>query len=87
MNTQVAINGLGRIGRADLKLVIGEPSIELVAVNDLATSRTLPICFASKGVRALLEEDYHAHCSVWRRSSRTVRKRRCRRVHGKPRFV
>ena len=35
MSTRVAINGLGRIGRAMLKLVIDEPSLELVAVNDL----------------------------------------------------
>ena len=32
---KVAINGLGRIGRAFLKLAIKEPAIELVAVNDL----------------------------------------------------
>jgi glyceraldehyde 3-phosphate dehydrogenase len=31
----VAINGLGRIGRATLKLVMDEPDLELVAVNDL----------------------------------------------------
>jgi glyceraldehyde 3-phosphate dehydrogenase len=35
MSTRVAINGLGRIGRAILRLVIDEPSFELVAVNDL----------------------------------------------------
>jgi glyceraldehyde 3-phosphate dehydrogenase len=35
MPTRVAINGLGRIGRAILKLVIDEPSFELVAINDL----------------------------------------------------
>ena len=35
MRTKVAINGLGRIGRAILKLVIDQPSLELVAVNDL----------------------------------------------------
>jgi glyceraldehyde 3-phosphate dehydrogenase len=35
MSTRIAINGLGRIGRAILKLVIDEPSFELVAVNDL----------------------------------------------------
>jgi glyceraldehyde 3-phosphate dehydrogenase len=35
MSTRVAINGLGRIGRAILKLVTEEPALELVAVNDL----------------------------------------------------
>jgi glyceraldehyde 3-phosphate dehydrogenase len=33
-STTVAINGLGRIGRAMLRLVVDEPSFELVAVND-----------------------------------------------------
>jgi glyceraldehyde 3-phosphate dehydrogenase len=41
MSTKVAINGLGRIGRAILKLVMDEPSIELVAVNDLADVENL----------------------------------------------
>jgi len=41
MSTKVAINGLGRIGRAVLKLVIDEPSIELVAANDLASAENL----------------------------------------------
>ncbi|HLW17483.1 MAG TPA: glyceraldehyde 3-phosphate dehydrogenase NAD-binding domain-containing protein [Actinomycetota bacterium] len=36
MSISVAINGLGRIGRAILKLVLDEPEIELVAINDLA---------------------------------------------------
>ena len=35
MGTRIAINGLGRIGRAILKLVIDEPALELIAVNDL----------------------------------------------------
>jgi glyceraldehyde 3-phosphate dehydrogenase len=35
MSTRVAINGLGRIGRAILKVVMDTPSFELVAVNDL----------------------------------------------------
>jgi glyceraldehyde 3-phosphate dehydrogenase len=41
MSTKVAVNGLGRIGRAILKLVIDEPSIELVAVNDLVDVESL----------------------------------------------
>ena len=41
MSTKVAINGLGRIGRALLKLVIDERSFELVAVNDLADVEAL----------------------------------------------
>jgi len=41
LSTKVAINGLGRIGRALLKLVFDEPSFELVAVNDLVDADNL----------------------------------------------
>ena len=32
---KVAINGLGRIGRAALKIILDTPELELVAVNDI----------------------------------------------------
>ncbi len=35
--TRVAINGLGRIGRATLKIVMETPEFEIVAVNDITT--------------------------------------------------
>jgi glyceraldehyde 3-phosphate dehydrogenase len=35
---KVAINGLGRIGRATLKIVLDTPGLDLVAANDLGTS-------------------------------------------------
>jgi glyceraldehyde 3-phosphate dehydrogenase len=41
MKSRIAINGLGRIGRALLRLTIDEPSLELVAVNDLVDAATL----------------------------------------------
>jgi glyceraldehyde 3-phosphate dehydrogenase len=41
MRARVAINGLGRIGRAILKLVVDEPALELVAVNDLVEVENL----------------------------------------------
>lgn len=34
----VAINGLGRIGRATLKVVMDTPGLNLVAANDLAVA-------------------------------------------------
>ena len=33
--TTIAINGLGRIGRAALKIILNTPGLELVAVNDI----------------------------------------------------
>jgi len=41
MSNRIAINGLGRIGRAILKLVIDEPALEVVAINDLADIENL----------------------------------------------
>lgn len=39
--TKVAINGMGRIGRAVFKLVIDTPELELAAVNDLVPPENL----------------------------------------------
>lgn len=41
MAAKVAINGLGRIGRATLKVVLDTPELELVAVNDLVSTDNL----------------------------------------------
>lgn len=38
---RVAINGLGRIGRAALKILMDTPELELVAANDLASADNL----------------------------------------------
>lgn len=37
----VAINGLGRIGRAALKIILDAPELNLVAANDVATAENL----------------------------------------------
>lgn len=39
--TKIAINGYGRIGRNLFRLLIGHPSIEVAAINDIADSRTM----------------------------------------------
>ena len=50
MSVKVAINGLGRIGRAILKLVVDEPSFELVAVNDVVDVENLAYLLRSDTV-------------------------------------
>ena len=40
MAVNVAINGLGRIGRAALKLVLDTPELDLVALNDIGSLET-----------------------------------------------
>ena len=41
MSTRIAINGLGRIGRAILKLALDEPALEVAAINDLVEADNL----------------------------------------------
>ena len=36
ITTRIAINGLGRIGRAFLKIALERPELELVAANDIS---------------------------------------------------
>jgi glyceraldehyde 3-phosphate dehydrogenase len=43
--TRVAINGLGRIGRATLKIILDTPELELAAVNDLIPGDNLAYLF------------------------------------------
>ncbi len=39
--TRIAINGFGRIGRNLFRLLLNHPSIEVVAINDIADNRTM----------------------------------------------
>ncbi|CAM3371617.1 hypothetical protein FLLO111716_06885 [Flavobacterium longum] len=39
--TKIAINGFGRIGRNLFRLLIDHPTIEVVAINDIADNRTM----------------------------------------------
>lgn len=41
MKTRIAINGFGRIGRNLFRLLLNHPSIEVVAINDIADNRTM----------------------------------------------
>ena len=39
--SKVAVNGLGRIGRATLQIFLEQPELELVAINDLVPPEKL----------------------------------------------
>lgn len=39
ITTRIAINGLGRIGRAFLKIALERPELEIVAVNEISEAR------------------------------------------------
>ncbi len=61
---RVAINGFGRIGRTVAKLILKEPRLELVAVNDLAATRTLAHLFKYDSIHGVFagevrHDDHH----------------------------
>lgn len=41
MKTRIAINGFGRIGRNLFRLLLNHPEIEVVAINDIADTKTM----------------------------------------------
>ena len=41
MKTRIAINGFGRIGRNLFRLLLNHPTIEVVAINDIADNKTM----------------------------------------------
>lgn len=41
MKTKIAINGFGRIGRNLFRLLLNHPTIEVVAINDIADKKTM----------------------------------------------
>lgn len=53
---RIAINGFGRIGRTVAKLVLNDPSMELVAINDLADGNTMAHLFQYDSIHGVLKE-------------------------------
>ncbi len=52
---KVAINGFGRIGRRLLRLALEHQSIEIVAINDLADTKTLSHLFKYDSIHGVLD--------------------------------
>jgi glyceraldehyde 3-phosphate dehydrogenase len=63
---RVAINGLGRIGRAALKILLDTDGLDLVAVNDIASADNLAYL--------------RTYDTVYGRYGREVRRSSCVRV-------
>jgi glyceraldehyde 3-phosphate dehydrogenase len=60
MAAKVAINGLGRIGRAALKLIMDTPDLELVAVNDIGSIENMAYLLKYDTVYGSYERDVEA---------------------------
>lgn len=54
---KVAINGFGRIGRRVFRLALQHPQIEIVAINDLADTKTLSHLLKYDSIHGVLHED------------------------------
>lgn len=54
---KLAINGMGRIGRAALKVILDTPQLELVAVNDIVTIGNIAYLLKYDSVYGIYEKD------------------------------
>lgn len=55
MKTRIAINGFGRIGRNLFRLLLNHPSIEVVAINDIADNKTMAHLLKYDSIHGILQ--------------------------------
>jgi glyceraldehyde 3-phosphate dehydrogenase len=53
---KIAINGFGRIGRNVFRLLLNHPSIEVVAINDIADNKTMAHLIKYDSIHGVLQE-------------------------------
>ena len=54
---KIAINGMGRIGRASLKVILDTPELELVAVNDIVSIENIAYLLKYDSVYGIYEKE------------------------------
>lgn len=57
LKTRIAINGFGRIGRNLFRLLLNHPTIEVVAVNDIADTKTMAHLLKYDSIHGVLQEN------------------------------
>ena len=57
MKTKIAINGFGRIGRNLFRLLLDHPSLEVVAINDIADNKTMAHLIKYDSIHGVLPFD------------------------------
>ncbi len=66
MKTRVAINGFGRIGRNLFRLLLNHPTIEVIAINDIADNRTMSHLIKYDSIHGVLALDCsYDDTSIW----------------------
>lgn len=56
MKTRIAINGFGRIGRNLFRLLLNHPTIEVIAINDIADTKTMSHLIKYDSIHGVLKE-------------------------------
>ncbi len=54
---RIAINGMGRIGRAALKIIVNTPELELIAVNDITTIENIAYLLKYDSIHGVFENE------------------------------
>ncbi|MBD0724474.1 type I glyceraldehyde-3-phosphate dehydrogenase [Flavobacterium sp. L1I52] len=57
MKTRIAINGFGRIGRNLFRLLLNHPEIEVVAINDIADTKTMAHLIKYDSIHGVLPQN------------------------------
>jgi glyceraldehyde 3-phosphate dehydrogenase len=66
IKTRIAINGFGRIGRNLFRLLLDHPTIEVVAINDIADTRTMSHLLKYDSIHGVLSNivSFDEHCII-----------------------
>jgi glyceraldehyde 3-phosphate dehydrogenase len=80
MPLKVGVNGFGRIGRIFYRVCIGDPNIEIVAVNDLTNAKTLAHLLKYDSVHRTLPLDVESTDNIIKVGEREIK------VFGKGEF-
>jgi len=66
LKTRIAINGFGRIGRNLFRLLLNHPTIEVIAINDIADNRTMSHLIKYDSIHGVLPLDCsYDDTSIW----------------------
>ena len=61
IKTRIAINGFGRIGRNVFRLLLNHPTIEVIAINDIADTKTMSHLIKYDSIHGVLQEKVSHH--------------------------
>ncbi|MBF2091034.1 type I glyceraldehyde-3-phosphate dehydrogenase [Flavobacterium psychrophilum] len=61
MKTRIAINGFGRIGRNLFRLLLNHPTIEVIAINDIANNKTMAHLLKYDSIHGVLPSDVYSN--------------------------